>query len=1202
MPALSHGLDRHNHQASPPWRKRLLAAALALAVGLIGALVPLAAPPAQAEASPATTWIRAQNTFYAYVGPGESLDVSFLQSSVLGFSASTVTVRAPGNAPVSCEITTTATPGTGCVWDDLTATEPGIWEISYGATNGTSTGRYVDWDITVQRGGVDIPGRVWSENYNMAQRGIEGTDLLAGADFTLYYQAVTGDQYRATYLGFNGIDSTFNANGIGLRVPPSCESYYESAQNGGPLSTGHRPAGPECGPVYKIFFEQPNEDLPQTATRLDGTSDWLLNPVVDPDLVNIAFAPTSGSTQAGTITFDIDNFFGNMSIQIDANGNGSYDDPEDRTIPYVSVGTTGSYAFDGIDGLGNPIPASQAINITAMIDRTGEIHFTNYDVELREGGIEVISTRGPDAGNYTLYWDDSTLNTQQDGRCSGPLDAVTALDGVSSEGGVHGWDYCGAATPSNPNDGVGGSYGDTRYIHEWTYRAVNVEDEVPVAPRAPQIVVSKTANPSSLTSVLPGQEVEYTVTFENTGDADGVVDYDDIIDGVLDDATVATQPAASDPALTVSAITDGRFAIDGTLSAGQEVTVTYSVTVKPNGERGDSVLGNFVVPGGELPPEECAEGSTLCTVHPVRHFSVTKTADVTTGVASGDVVTYTIRLTNDGGVDYTATDPAGFSDDLVDVVDDATYNQDATAVASDDSDVPAVSYDAPVLSWSGPLAAGEYVDFTYSVTVNNLGDADLINTAVPVCGPDEVCDPETPPVTILLPRITPDKDSDPATGSSVAVGEVINYSLIFTNSGQATGDVASTDDLSAVLDDAEMTALPTTDVSGVTATFDPATQSIRTVGPLAAGATVTVSYSVTVLADGERGDNVLTNVLTPDVPPYVCDDDDPECDPFTPPTTEHFIGELRDWKTVDPTSGSTVRAGQVVTYTLHFENIGQAPITVDREDDLTQVLDDAALTSNPVSDDDALRATDVIDGRFGVSGSLDPGQIVTVTYTVTVNADGARHDDRLANYLLDPGELVPDECIPEDDEFPDCTVTHVSNVVVTKSANPTSGTQVREGQQVTYTVTFRNVSTNVNAADADVDYTDHMAGVLDDATLMGGPQSSSGALAATMAGQTVRIVGAIPSGQTVTVSYSVMVKEWSAQGDHELANVVAVTGEPPVCAPGSELCTNHPLTQPDPLATTGGELAIGALAAGLLLTVAGGLLLHVRRRRQMMAD
>ncbi|MDF2506990.1 MAG: hypothetical protein K0Q52_849, partial [Microbacterium sp.] len=711
-----------------------------------------------------------------------------------------------------------------------------------------------------------------------------------------------------------------------------------------------------------------------------------------------------------------------------------------------------------------------------------------------------------------------------------------------------------------------------------------------------QLSVDKSVDPATGTAVDVGQVVTYTLSFGSVGAAAAAVDKVDDLSDVLDDAAlVAGSITASNPALT--AVLQGTdLVITGSIPAGATYTVTYSVTVSAFADQENHVLANVLQnPDGSCGVEDCPD-----TSNPIRHFSVEKEADVTAGVQTGDVVTYTVIVTNDGESPYTSFVPAGVADDLTDVIDDASYNGDAVAVASDGSLVPAPTLETPVLAWSGPVGVGESVSITYSVTVTNSGDADLVNTAVPVCAPGVVCDPVTPPVDIDLPRITPEKSSDPASGTTVVAGQVVSYTLTFTNSGQGAGDVASTDDLSEVLDDAEVTTNPTADVGGITATFDAGAEEIRIEGSLPAGVVVTVTYQVTVLPDGERGDNVLTNVLTPDAPPYVCDDSDPDCDPFVPPGTEHFIGELRDWKTVDPASGGTVVPGQVVTYTLHFESVGTGPVVVDREDDLTAVLDDATVTSDPESSDGTLVAvTLIVEGRFGIAGALEPGDAVTVTYQATVNADGQRGDDRLSNYLVDPDAAPPTECvIAEGELYPDCTVDHVSSVVVEKSADPESGTEVEEGQQVEYTVTFRNVSTDPDAAEADVDYTDHLADVVDDATLTRGPQGSTDAFATTVAGETIRIVGALASGDAATVTYIVTVKSWADQGNHRLGNVVAVTGEEPICVEGNGLCTTHPLTEPDPLAVTGGQVAVAAVAAGVVLLLAGGFLSALRRRRQ----
>ena len=66
----------------------------------------------------------------------------------------------------------------------------------------------------------------------------------------------------------------------------------------------------------------------------------------------------------------------------------------------------------------------------------------------------------------------------------------------------------------------------------------------------------------------------------------------------------------------------------------------------------------------------------------------------------GDTVTYTVTAENVGAGDYTAADPASVVDDLTGVLDDANYNDDATADLGDDP-----TYAEPRVTWVGALAA-----------------------------------------------------------------------------------------------------------------------------------------------------------------------------------------------------------------------------------------------------------------------------------------------------------------------------------------------------------------------------------------------------------------------------------------------------------------------------------------------------------------
>lgn len=696
--------------------------------------------------------------------------------------------------------------------------------------------------------------------------------------------------------------------------------------------------------------------------------------------------------------------------------------------------------------------------------------------------------------------------------------------------------------------------------------------------------------------VAAGTVLTYSLHFENTGEAAADVDHIDDLTHVSDDADVTAEPVSDD--LTVTR--DGnRIGITGSVPAGETYTVTYQVTLRGDDERGDDIAANFLMANDPddppTPPADpvCQPSDSErpdCTVTPIGRLLTSKAVSAdATPVVAGTVLTYTLTFDNQGEgpvvIDH--------RDHLSDVLDDATVTT-APAASDDALDVSAVADDA--FTVTGELAAGQTETVTYRVTVNaegERGNNTANNFLVPGDeDPPATCAESDPNCTVTpLPLIESAKSSDPATGSDVQAGQEVTYTLTFTNSGQADGPVAHTDHLAGVLDDAVLTAAPVSDDAALVVTSG-ADGEVNITGTLSPEQTVTVTYTVTVRADGERGDNRLGNVLAPSGL------SDPDCDDAGVSCTEHFVGELDDWKTVDPASGSSVQAGSEVTYTLHFENTGTAAVAVDRDDVLTEVLDDATVSEAPVSSDGALSVSEVVDGRLTVTGSLEPGEYVTVTYVVTVNADGERGDDRLGNFLVPAGGTPPTECVPADQERPDCTVNHVSSVVASKSADPASGTEVAEGRAVTYTLTFRNVSQNTASAPADLAYTDHMADVLDDATFSAGPAVSLDGVTAARDGDTIRVAGALEAGEVVTVTYTVTVNAWADQGDHRLGNVVAVTGEAPVCAPDSTLCTTHDLVKSPPLALTGGGIVWIAVWSALVLLIGGaGALVIARRRR-----
>ncbi|WP_167133150.1 DUF7507 domain-containing protein [Paramicrobacterium chengjingii] len=590
-----------------------------------------------------------------------------------------------------------------------------------------------------------------------------------------------------------------------------------------------------------------------------------------------------------------------------------------------------------------------------------------------------------------------------------------------------------------------------------------------------------------------------------------------------------------------------------------------------------------------------------------RCLELEKTSTATEASRIGDTIEYSVKVTNTGDADYTEDQPAVFYDDLVDVLDDADYNGDASADTG-----PAPEFQDPsFLRWSGALTAGETVTMTYTVTLTSGGDGNVRNVAwvpgtttppggtppaPPACDPsdsdgrDPVTGESCGTVEYDLPTLEIEKVAD--TQELPEDGGIVTYTVTITNNGPGattSDDDPVVDDLSAVLDDGELVTGSESATAG-DVVFDPAAQTLSWTGALEADGRAVVTYQVRYDMNAAEGDHKLVNVVC--APASMAQDPQNACRQVEIPGPG-----LDTWKTVDPSSGSTVRAESEVTYTLHFRNTGGVPVNVASDDVLTQVLDDAQLTSDPTaSDSDALTVSDIVDNRFTVTGTLAVGQEETVTYTVLINPDGERGDDRLGNFLVPEGEEPPTECVADEGELPNCTVNHVSDVTVTKSADPAPGSELHSDDTVTYTLTFSNASTNTDAAPEEIAYTDHMDDVLDDATLTDGPTSSDSALTARSLGSTIEITGALGSGEVATVTYSVDVKAYGDQGNHHLGNVVAITGEDPVCVDASDLCTSHEISSTGGLPRTGGTVEPGWLFAALLALGFGGSLLAASRR------
>lgn len=400
-------------------------------------------------------------------------------------------------------------------------------------------------------------------------------------------------------------------------------------------------------------------------------------------------------------------------------------------------------------------------------------------------------------------------------------------------------------------------------------------------------------------------------------------------------------------------VTDSALAWTGSLEPGENVVITYSVTV--DGNAGGETITNTVtgeatplVPTDPSDPESPTTPGTpivpptVITEHPVNEagFEFSKTADPAAGTAldPGDVVTYTLTGVNTG---ETALDSVEIVDDLSNVADHASLDGAPVATIVGGAAAPVV-VDGDELSWTGALAVGQTVTITYSVTVGPDAAGELLeNSATAIAMPPGGEEITPPPVTTSNPVNEPgfsvSKSAAPAAGTAIDPGAVVTYTVTGVNTGETALDpVAILDDLSGVLDDAEFNDDAVALVDGAPAAAPAlAGETLSWTGALEVGETVTITYSVTVNGDagGETLENSVTGSATPPggVPPIE-----------TPPAvTVNPINEpgFELVKTADPASGTRVDPGSVITYTVTGINTGATALdAVTISDDLSKVL------------------------------------------------------------------------------------------------------------------------------------------------------------------------------------------------------------------------------------------------------------------------
>ncbi len=513
---------------------------------------------------------------------------------------------------------------------------------------------------------------------------------------------------------------------------------------------------------------------------------------------------------------------------------------------------------------------------------------------------------------------------------------------------------------------------------------------VPIG-QVPSILVTKSGALAGGASGLPGDTIDYSFTIQNTGTVTLTsVDLTDSLVGVS--APVITWPGAS-----------GRLA-PNEIATG---TATYIVT-QTDVDRG--FVDNTASTSGRTP-----SGSTITDASPVATVPLAapnpallteKTGSVAGGGNVGDLITWSLTITNTGNVTLTSV-----------------------AVAD-----PLPGLSAVVITWpsiAGTLAPGEAATATaFSVVTQADVDAGSVQNVATSSAQSpnggSISDPSDPavvPTVAALADAQLVKTGTLAPGSTASVGDTINYSFSYKNTGNVTlNDVVVADPL------AGLSALTFTWPGGA-GTLMP--DQI---------ATATATYVLTQ-ADVDAGSvaNLATASATPTRGDLV--------DRTAPATVPLASGPgIEVTKSGAIAVGDAGIAGDTIEYTFSVTNTGNVTLT-------GVTLDDAlAGVSTPVV------------SWPGSDGVLAPGETATATATYALTqADvdtGSVSNTATATGTPPTGPAV--------DDTADALVTTAGPVpalATTKTAALTGSGVV--GDTVIYTITSKNTG-NVTLTDVTI--------------------------------------------------------------------------------------------------------------------------------------
>uniref|UniRef100_UPI0018CA29E9 DUF7507 domain-containing protein n=1 Tax=Aureivirga sp. CE67 TaxID=1788983 RepID=UPI0018CA29E9 len=498
----------------------------------------------------------------------------------------------------------------------------------------------------------------------------------------------------------------------------------------------------------------------------------------------------------------------------------------------------------------------------------------------------------------------------------------------------------------------------------------------------PSIEITKTVQ---ISGTKLGDVIVYDLTIENTGNID------------LTDVEVQDPNADSGTLIIPSSLdSDNDLDID-VLNAGQIVTVSISQTITQEHLDAGEILNQATIIGEDTNGENVSDVSddgddtdgnteddptiTKLIQDPSIEVIKTVTSDVS-NLAVGDVVTYTVLVSNTGNV---TLDNVSIVDTLTEL--DGTSNPQTLASIFDSSSMG---------SLEGILQVGEVTTYTvsYTVTQSDIDNGGFANSVFASGDspedtkvndtsddnddadgnteddPTEVTISEDPSIEVIK-TVTSDV-------SNLAVGNIVTYTVLVTNTGNVTLDNVSIVDTLTELDGV-------TNPQTLASIFDSSSMgSLEGILQVGEVATYTVSYTVTQsdIDNGGFANSVFASGDSPEdttVEDVSDDNDDADGNTEDDPT-EVTISEDPSIEVIKTVTNdvSNLAVGSEVTYTVLVSNTGNVTL-----DDVSIV--DTLTELDGVTNPQTLASIFDSSSMGSLEGILQVGEVATytVSYTVT---------------------------------------------------------------------------------------------------------------------------------------------------------------------------------------------------------------------------